>query len=546
MKDLEKLKQTFSGELLTDTATTAAYAHDASIFTATPALVARPTSVADIQALVRFATEQTEQGHPVSLTPRAGGTDMTGGSISESIIIDLAAHYNRIGEVLGSTIHVQPGAYYRDLEAVTLAQQLIMPAYPASKAICGVGGMVGNNAGGEKSLSYGQVIDWVRELRVVLADGNEYVARPLSESELTHKMKEPTFEGNLYRQLWHLISAHAQVIQQAQPTTSKNSAGYYLWKIWNGKTFDLTKLFVGSQGTLGIVTDITFNLTPILPHRRTVLVSLPSVDQLGDIVTRIAQFRPESFELFDDHTLRLALRYMPELLAKMGGASLRLLWQFLPELWMSATGRIPRLVLIAECAGATEQIVQQQAERIRTEITTTFGVSCRIARSEAESKKYWTIRRESYNLLRQHTKNRITACFIEDIIVHPGQLPQFLPRLNQIFARYPSFIYTIAGHAGDANFHIMPLMDLHRQSERDAVVRLSDEVFDLVMEFKGSITAEHNDGIVRGPYLEHMYGPHVMELFRQVKRICDPHNIFNPHKKTDADMAYYTAHLRTE
>ncbi len=544
MQHLEKLTQNFAGTVHTDMETRSTFAHDASIFEATPEVVARPATVADIQALVRFATEETKAGNPTSLTPRAGGTDMTGGSISESILVDLTTSFHTIGQITQNQVHVQPGAYYRDLETVTLNQNLLMPAYPASKAICGVGGMVGNNAGGEKSLSYGQVIDWVAEMKAVLADGNEYTIRPLTESELTNKIKEPTFEGNLYRQLWHLISAHADVIRAAEPTTSKNSAGYYLWKVWDGRHFDLTKIFVGSQGTLGIVTDITFKLTPVLPHRKTALIFLDDLTNLGKVITRIKQFRPECFELFDDHTLRLALQYWPELLVKMGGRSLRLLWELLPELRMSLFGTIPKLVLIAEFAGDTEAGVHTAAAQMQAAIQTEFQVPCRIARNATEAQKYWTIRRESYNLLRQHTHNRITACFIEDIIVHPDQLPEFLPRLNQIFAHYPSFIYTIAGHAGDANFHIMPLMDLQQADQREAVLRLSDEVFALVMEYKGSITAEHNDGIVRGPYLERMYGPHVMELFRQVKHTFDPLNIFNPHKKTDADMEYYKKHLR--
>lgn len=544
MIHLEKLKPNFAGSLHTDADTRTAFAHDASIFEATPQVVARPAHVTDIQALVRFATEETKAGTPVSLTPRAGGTDMTGGSISESIVVDLAASVNHIGAVDHQRIQVQPGAFYRDLEKATLAHNLIMPAYPASKAICGVGGMVGNNAGGEKSLSYGQVIDWVVELKAVLADGNEYTIRPLTESELTNKIAEPTFEGSVYRQLWHLIAAHGNVIRAAEPTTSKNAAGYSVWKVWDGKRFDLTKLFVGSQGTLGIVTDITFALTPVLPHRRTAIIFLEDLQQLGRIVTRIKQFRPESFELFDDHTFRLALKYWPELLAKMGGRSLRLLWQFLPELRMVLLGKIPKLVLIAEFAGEQEALVETAVTQMQAAIQSEFQATVHRARTGTEAQKYWTIRRESYNLLRTHTKNRITACFIEDIIVHPDQLPEFLPRLNQIFARYPSFLYTIAGHAGDANFHIMPLMDLQQEDQRNAVLRLSDEVFALVMEYKGSITAEHNDGIVRGPYLERMYGPHVMELFRQIKHIFDPLNIFNPHKKTDADMEYYKQHLR--
>lgn len=545
MIDVEKLKQNFTGEIHVDAPTRATFSHDASIFEATPEIVASPTSTADIESLVAFATNAKEEGQDISLTPRAGGTDMTGGSITESVLINFAEHLHTIGSVTDEqTIDVQPGAYYRDLEKVTLKHNLIMPSYPASKAICGVGGMVGNNAGGEKSLSYGQTVDWVKKLDIVLADGKTHTIQPLTEAQLINKIKENSFEGTLYKKIWHLISNNYELIKKAEPSTSKNSAGYYLWKVWDGQTFDLTKLLVGSQGTLGIITNITFQLVPVKPHSRMVVVFMQDLTDLGRVVNEIKKYRPESFELYDDHTLRLAMQYLPEIMQKMGGKSLGLLKQFLPEIWMSITGGFPRLVLLAEFTADTDAKALEKARTAQTAIESTFKLSSRITKDVVDAKKYWTIRRESYNLLRQHTKNRLAACFIEDIIVHPDQLPEFLPRLNEIFARYPSFVYTIAGHAGDANFHIMPLMDLTEQSERDAVVRLSNEVFHLVMEFKGSITAEHNDGIVRGPYLEMMYGAEMLELFKQVKNIFDPLNIFNPHKKTDADMNYYKTHLR--
>jgi FAD/FMN-containing dehydrogenase len=548
MIDIEKLKQNFKGEILNDVESRARFSRDASIFEATPEIVAQPASVEDVQGLVRFASQEKQSGHDVSLTARAGGTDMTGGSISESIVIDFTKHLNQIGHIQpsspdGARITVQPGAYYRDLESATLAQGLVMPSYPASKAICGVGGMVGNNAGGEKSLSYGQTVDWVKELEVVLADGNTYTVKPLTEAELANKIKEPTFEGQLYKQIWNLISLNYETIRQAEPSTSKNSAGYYLWKVWDGKIFDLTKLLVGSQGTLGLITNITFKLAQVQQHSRTVVMFMQDLHELGHVITEIKKLRPESFELYDDHTLKLAVQYMPEMVKKMGGG-LKLFWQFMPELWMSITGGFPRLVLLAEFTADTDVGALEKATIAQTEMRNRFKLHSRITKDAMDAKKYWTIRRESYNLLRQHTQNRMAACFIEDIIVHPDQLPEFLPRLNEIFSRYPSFVYTIAGHAGDANFHIMPLMDLNEQSQRDAVIRLSNEVFHLVMEYKGSITAEHNDGIVRGPYLEMMFGPKIMELFRQTKKIFDPLNIFNPHKKTDADMDYYQKHLR--
>src|SRR6185436_20895542 len=117
-----------------------------------------------------------------------------------------------------------------------------------------------------------------------------------------------------------------------------------------------------------------------------------------------------------------------------------------------------------------------------------------------------------------------TAPFIDDIAVHPDQLPKFLPELNELFAEHPSLIYTIAGHAGDANFHIIPLMDLTKPDQRKIIPELADKVYNLVLRYKGTITAEHNDGLIRSPYLEKMYGQKIMALFLQAKQILDPKN----------------------
>lgn len=544
MINIEELKSLAIGEVLTDEETKKKFSRDASIFEATPEVVFQPSSVEGIEKLVEYVAGQKKNGLDVSITPSAGRTDMTGGSISESVIVDFAKYLNRVGQIEGETIRVMPGAYYRDLEKVTLANQMVMPAYPVSKMICGVGGMVGNNAGGEKSHSYGQVIDYVRELDVVLADGQSYTLRPWNKLELEQVMSTPNFLGEATRKLWDLVSTNQELIKRAKPSTSKNAAGYYLWRLWDGQKFDLTQIFTGSQGTLGVITDIKFGLVKVKPASRTLVIFMEDLKELGHVITEVKKFNPECFELYDDHTLKLALKYLPEMLQKMGGASVKLFWQFLPEIWMSMRGGLPKLVLLAEFTDNTDELAYKKAEEAKRAVDSKFKLTNRITKDASESKKFWTIRRESYNLLRQHTKNRVTACFIEDICVHPEQLPEFLPRLNDIFARYPGFIYTIAGHAGDANFHIMPLMDLTREEDRQAVERLSDDVFRLTMEYNGTITAEHNDGIVRGPYLHMMYSPEVMELFRQVKRIFDPLNIFNPHKKTDATMEYFEKHLR--
>ncbi len=544
MIDIEKLKQTFKGNILNDADTKKAFSRDASIFEMTPEIVVQPKTVEDVQALVNFASSAKKEGQNISLTARAGGTDMTGGSISESIIIDFTKYINNIGSIENKTIQVQPGAYYRDLEKVTHAQGLEMPSYPASKSICGVGGMVGNNAGGEKSLAYGQTVDWVESLEVILSDGKTYTIQSLTEAELINKIKEPSFLGELYRKLWHLVSTHYEDIKKAEPTTSKNSAGYFLWKIWDGKMFHPQKLLVGSQGTLGIITNIKFKLTEVQPVQELLVLFVRDFSELGQIVASLKQFQPESLELYDDHTLRLALRFLPDMAKKMGAGIFKLAWQFLPEAFMALRGGLPKLVILAEFTGTDPQKVREKAKQAEHDINRQFKAVTHITKNSAESEKYWTVRRESFNLLRQHAHGKISSPFVEDIIVHPSDLPTFIPKLNQIFARYPSFEYTIAGHAGDANFHIIPFVDLAQKHERDMMLRLSDEVYQLISDYHGSFTAEHNDGLVRGPYLHKMFNPHIMELFRQVKRMFDPLDIFNPHKKVDATMEYFEKHLR--
>jgi FAD/FMN-containing dehydrogenase len=153
-----------------------------------------------------------------------------------------------------------------------------------------------------------------------------------------------------------------------------------------------------------------------------------------------------------------------------------------------------------------------------------------IAHSSAEADKYWRIRHESFNLLRKHVKNKRTAPFIDDIIVKPEFLPEFLPQIKNLLDEY-KLDYTVQGHLGNGNFHIIPLMDLNSPFSADIILELSAKVYTLVNKYKGSITAEHNDGIIRTPYLKQQFGDDIVALFKVTKEIFDPLNIFNPGKK---------------
>ncbi len=541
---LANLKPKFKGKITTDQSTLEKYSRDASIFEIHPKIIVSPEDSQDIKTLVQYVAKEKINSPNLSLTVRAGGTDMTGGSINDSIIVDVAEHLNNISNLSDTSVETESGVKFADLEPKLLARNVIMPAYPVSKAWCAVGGMVGNNSGGEKTLKYGQVNNYVEELDVVLADGNLYKIKPLTEAGLNEKMNQTNFEGEVYKKTFNLIQNNYRAITEAKPTTSKNSSGYYLWDVWDGKTFDLTKLFVGSQGTLGIVTKIKWRLVPLERGRQLVVFYLHDLKLLGEIITHINELKPESFEIFDDQTFKLAIKYWPEIIRRMKGSTFQLIKQFIPDLWLWAKGDLPKLVLLAEFTADTQEQANKQAMAAAQNIEQHFNLHARLSKNFEESQKYWAIRRESYNLLRKHNARKISSPFIEDITVHPDQLPSFIPELNKILAKYPDFLYTLAGHAGDANFHIIPLVDLSIPEHRKQVVWLSNEVFDLILKYKGSMSGEHNDGLVRGPFLEHMFGSKVFQLFKDVKTIFDPQNIFNPHKKTDADMKFYSDHIR--
>ena len=539
----DEIRTFFRGEIADDEAARATYSRDASVFEVRPELIAFPKDSEDVGRLVRFVAEKKPSLPALSLTPRSAGTDMSGGPLGESIIVDFAKHFTRIHEVSDGYAITEPGVFYRDFEKETLRRGYFLPSYPASRELCTVGGMVANNAGGEKNLKYGKTEKYVERLKVVMSDGEEYAVHPLTRDELEEKMRLESFEGNIYRRLYALLEEHYDVIQKARPNVSKNSAGYYLWNVWNRERFDLAQLFTGSQGTLGMITEITFRLAQKPAYSGMLVVYLKDMTHVGELVNAVLPTGPSAFEAFDDETLKLAFRFLPNFLQLLGAKNLFSLGiQFIPDLVIIALHGMPKLTLLIEFEEASQSAVREKLERLAQRLAR-FRVQMRTARTRAEANKYWAIRRESFNLLRHKIKDRQTAPFIDDFVVNPQTLPEFFPKLHEILDRYALYS-TIAGHAGDGNFHIIPLMDLSKEAERAKIPKVAEEVYRLVLSYKGSITAEHNDGLIRSPYLGAMYGEAVCALFEKVKNIFDPLNIFNPGKKVGSSLAYAFAHLK--
>ncbi len=527
--DIKKsLRAVFKGEIIDDTKSLASYGNDASIFEVIPSLIARPKDSQDVQTIVRFVSKHKREDPTLSLTPRAAGTGMAGGALNSSIILDVKG-LNAIKEITDDYAVAEPGVFYRDLEKVTLIRNRIMPSYPASKELCAVGGMVGTNASGEKTLTYGSTEQYVQNLKVVLADGNEYSFGPITKEELDQKIKLANFEGEVYRKMYALLEKNYAEIKSAKPKVSKNSTGYALWNIWDRKIFDLTKLFTGGEGTLGITTEITFRLVKPKAESTLLVLFVKDLTNLPSIVNKVLEHRPESFESFDDNTFKFAVRFFPDIVKSLKTGIISLGLSFLPEFFMVLTGGVPKLILLAEFTGDDRKEVEARALATQKDMEQ-FGIKTHFAKTKADAQKYWTIRHESFNLLRNHSSGKRTAPFIDDIIVDPKHLPEFLPRLTTLLKGY-GLLYTIAGHIGDGNLHIIPLMDLRNKKERETVIELGQKVFDLVFEFGGSMSGEHNDGLIRTPFLKQMYGEDVYKLFEETKNIFDPQNIFNPGKK---------------
>lgn len=532
MKLRDEVAQIIQGEVTDNPMDLLAHSRDTSIFERMPSLVVFPRHGKDVSALVKLVAQKKRNGEQVSLTARAAGTDMTGGPLTDSIVVAFSKHMNRVLGFGKKHVIAEPGVYYRDLEKETRARGgMIVPPYPASREICALGGMIANNAGGELTLHYGKMDSYVEELDVVLADGSEVTLKKLSEEELAQKKRLETLEGAIYRTMHALIEHNWDEIRKAKPSVSKNSAGYALWDVWDPKkrTFDLTRLFCGAQGTLGLITRSQVGLEKPKSHRGMVVIFLSDLSLLPEVVKRVLTLSPESFESYDDHTFKLATRFAGDFI-RQGGIRqmLSLGFAFLPEMWMAATGGIPKLVLLAEFAEKTEEEAKEKAREARA-LLSDLPVKARLAFGVMED-KYWKIRRESFALLRKHIHGLRAAPFIDDIVVHPKDYPEFLPELNTLLSEY-DIMYTIAGHIGDGNFHIIPLVDLKRPEHHTAILGLTPRVYQLVAKYKGSITGEHSDGIIRTPFLSLMFSERMLQLFAETKRIFDPQNIFNPGKK---------------
>lgn len=494
-----------------------AYSTDASIFSVVPEGVFFPKSSIDISRIVK---KISEENIPTSLTVRAAGTCMSGGPLNEGVIVDTTRYMNAVMgvDVNHKTITVEGGAMYKDVENLTTPHNLMFPPYTSSKDVCVIGGMIGNNASGELSVRYGATIDWVKSLDVVLFDGNVYTFKELTKGEWFEKQKLKNFEGDIYRKIAHVLDVYGYFFETKVPKVSKNAAGYQFWKIYNPKTdtYNLSRLFTASQGTLGIITSATLRLTEIPRHRRMVACALTDVNVLGEVLGSLKDVNPESIETFDTHTYALAKTYFQK------EASL-----------VSFISDAAIVTLFIQVAEDTDEACHAKQKEV-VDILQRHGITAHIPENQETVDAFFTIRRASFRMLKDlKAQSRVAPC-IEDTVVPVKRYGEFLNRLKPILDDY-ALTYTYAGHIGDGSIRLVPLANFDDPKTPEMLFELSHRVYDLVIELGGSISVDHNDGLLKTHYLEKQYGKELVEMFKDIKTFFDPKNIFNPGKKVPTE-----------
>jgi FAD/FMN-containing dehydrogenase len=524
---LDRLRQNFNGDITADAFATEAASTDASVFKLVPSAVAKPLDIEALKTLVRNVNQLVNEGRNIGLTPRGGGTCFTGGSLTEGVVVDMKHGFNWVGGVdtHDKSVWVGAGTYYRDLEPALAEHSLTFAAVPESKDMCVIGGMVGNNAAGEHSIRYGATADNVIAVRIVASDGNEYEFGSIDGPAFQDKIKLQNFEGYLYRELDKLIEQNWGMLQAARPKVRRNASGYNLWRVVNKDQddFNIAKLIVGSQGTLGIVTAVKLRLIKDYKHKRLLVIPILHESRLAEAVKIIMQHSPDAVELYDAHVYELAKQYLKDdaeqVATVVSGKPYIIMAQFVEH--------------TKDQTDHYAEVCQVALERKRFDV--------HYVKSETEAAAHWQIRMNSLKMLREHPHFEATAvACIEDTCIAIDHYGEFLQSLEAILEDYKA-TYTASGSIGDGNIHLVPLVNLELAETPDILQQMMKRVHQLVLAFEGTISAQHNDGILRTPYLLDMFGEDVMELFAQTKYLFDPLNIFNPGKKLGMTEAYAKA-----
>src|SRR3989344_3414114 len=510
------LQEHLVGEVMTGADARRYFATDTSIFSVTPALVAYPRNENDVRKTARFSWQLAERGRIIPITPRGAGTDQSGAAIGSGIIMSFPAHLNRILEFDGKTgvVTVEPGINYGKLQQTLHTHGRFLPPFPSSIEFSTVGGAIANNAGGEKTIKYGSTSQYVKSLRVALANGEVIATKRLSRRELSKKMGLTSFEGEIYRSLDALIEENEEQIARGRQRHQliHNRAGYNVFDVKTSAGFDLTSLIVGSQGSLGIITEAIMKVVPHNPRTTVGLISLSRLDDLGSILPAVMATKPSVVDMVNKAALAQVAKVNPN------------------QLVGAIEEPKAAIHLFVEYDDIKESVAKKSAKRLK-KLVGSVAAAVKITTDPSQQEAIWKLRQSVGTILTQPYGQSKALPVAEDVSLPLDKMIGFLHEAEQIYKTLelpPAFW----GHAGSGVVRMSPILDLGQVGDRQKLFKLSEAIYELAIRLGGSITASAGDGRVRAPYLSWQYEPGVHGVMMQVKKIFDPLNILNPGVKT--------------
>jgi FAD/FMN-containing dehydrogenase/Fe-S oxidoreductase len=526
-----ELRKKIKGEVAFDTYTLGIYSTDASFYQFMPVAVVIPLDEEDVISAVRIAGKFN-----VSILPRGGGTSLGGQAAGESMIIDFSKYMNKILEVnIGERwARVQPGIVLDELNAFLKQYNLHFAPDPATGNRATVGGMIGNNSSGTKSIIYGITKDHVLETKTLLSDGSvvNFIDFP-ADGPWEGLEKKNGREYELVNGFKRIIDDNREEIRKAYPKIMRKVQGYNLDEFVSAKNWNFSKLMTGSEGTLGMVLDAKINLEPLPAKRILCTVHFDNLLECIATVSPILEHKPSAVEIMDEDVVIRARKNLS--IAPLSG-------------WIEGD---PKGILVVEFFGDTEEEVREKADKLVADLKERKrGYACPVLHEPGEQAKVWAVRKNGLGLMLGIKGDRKPMAFIEDAAIPINHLPEYIDRILK-FCRERDVPVAMYAHASVGLIHVRPILNLKDQADIDNMKAIARHSFEMVKEYGGSISGEHGDGRNRSPFLEEYFGPTVYNALREVKRLFDPAGIMNPGvivdpAPMDANLRYGTGYKTPE
>ena len=518
MNDLEReLSRAISGNVRFDAGSRLLYSTDASMYQMEPVGVVIPRDADDVGAAIEIAAK-----HKVAILPRGGGTSLTGQTVNDALVLDFSRYMDKVLEVNAEElwVRVQPGLVQDNLNHHVRSLGLGFGPDTSTSNRATLGGMLGNNSGGSHSIAYGLTVEHVIELTTVLADGSRAVFGEVAPDEFAAKCRAPGLEGQIYREVARIRETYADEIQAKYPAHWRRVSGYNLNELVpaigrrhatnGGKPLNMARLIVGSEGTFLTVVEAKMRLIRRPKKTAVEVIHYREIQEALESSSALLETGPYAVELTDKMILDLA-RNNIEQSQRMGFVQ-----------------GDPGAIMIVEYAGETDAEVRSKIDALDARRQRErFGYAAHVAYDTAEQQSIWKLRKAGLGLLLGMKGDKKPIAFVEDTAVAPHHLAEFVSRFREIFAKHDTE-GAYYGHCSVGCLHIRPVIDLKTPRGLEQVRAIADEITDLVVRFNGTISSEHGDGRARSPFLERMYGPRIMQAFRELKRAFDPDNRMNP------------------